>query len=41
MTLVAAQDGGGDLALIQAQILTDADIAALDQAFRTFNVVGG
>ena len=41
VTLVAAQDGGGDLALIQAQILTDADIAALDQAFYTFNVVGG
>ncbi len=41
VTLVAAQDGGGDLALIQAQILTDADIAALDQAFYTFNVTGG
>ena len=39
VTLVAAPPEG-DLALLSAQILTDADIAALDHAFQTFNVTG-
>ncbi len=37
VTLVALPADGSYTAVIMAQILTDADLAALDQAFRTFN----
>jgi len=37
VTLVALPADQSYLALIQAQIVTDADLVALDQAFRTFN----
>ena len=39
VTLVALPADGTYMAVIMAQILTDADLAALDQAFRTFNAV--
>ncbi len=41
VTLVALPADESYLALIQAQIVTDADLAALDQAFRTFNANAG
>lgn len=39
VTLVAVPADASYLAVIQAQIVTDADIEALDQAFNTFNSV--
>ena len=39
VTLVALPADGGYTAVIQAQIVTDADLDALDQAFNTFNAV--
>jgi serine protease Do len=39
VTLVALPADGSYTAVIMAQILTDADLGALDQAFRTFNAV--
>jgi serine protease Do len=39
VTLVALPADASYLAVIQAQIVTDADIEALDQAFNTFNSV--
>jgi serine protease Do len=39
VTLVANPADGSHTALIQAQILTDADLEALDRAFATFNSV--
>jgi serine protease Do len=39
VTLVAVPADGSYLAVIQAQIVTDADLEALDQAFNTFNSV--
>ena len=39
VTLVAVPADNSYLAVIQAQIVTDADLAALDQAFNTFNSV--
>ena len=39
VTLVAVPADASYLALIQAQIVTDADLEALDQAFNTFNSV--
>ena len=39
VTLAATPADGSYLAVMLAQIVTDADLAALDQAFNTFNVV--
>jgi serine protease Do len=39
VTLVAVPADSSYLAVIQAQIVTDADLEALDQAFNTFNTV--
>jgi len=33
----AKADGSGEVAVLTAQVVTDADLDALDQAFATFN----
>jgi serine protease Do len=40
VTLVALPGDGSYTAVIQAQIISDADLAALDRAFATFNTAG-
>jgi hypothetical protein len=39
VTLVALPEDGSYTAVIQAQIVSDADLDALDHAFATFNTV--